>query len=540
MNLRTVFAYDPSDTDEIRLEKFAVLLVAGSCTIAGMVWTLMYAIIFGWSLTTFLPLSFVLIVGSALIFAHISRRHLIAIYAQIICIIYITALIQWSIGGVFDSGIVLVWAFLGPMCALMFFSVRQSLFWLALYLVNLVVTVAFNDYFAVHGLVVAENVKVLFFVMNLGVASLVVFVFASYYVNMAIKEQDKATKLLRTTVQQAMALQLNEKLATLGRLSAGVAHELNNPASAAQRGAAHLKNVMPKLEQTALGVGQSQLSDPQFSLFTSQSQMVQERAKQPLDLDSLTRSDRENEMETWLDSMGVEEAWELAPLLVSIGYTCEELETLAQNFTREQFPAVASLLGQSFATYNVLEEIGHGSGRIVEIVNALKSYTYLDQAPIQSIDVHAGLDDTLVMLGNKLKTGIDLRREYATDLPHIDAYGSELNQVWTNLIDNAISAMDGKGELVVRTARQESWVVVEIQDSGRGIPPEIQEKIFDPFFTTKEPGKGTGLGLSISHNIIVEKHKGEIAVHSKPGETRFVVKLPINARKAAESSSQVA
>ena len=227
----------------------------------GLVWTAMYYLIFGWSLTTLLPFIFVIIVGSALVIAHFTKKHTIAIYAQIICIIYVTAFIQWSIGSVFDSGMVLVWAFLGPICALMFFSVRQSLFWFSLYLLNLVISVVFNDYFVAHGQVVADSTRLFFFTMNLGVASIVVFFFASYYVNMAIKEQEKTNKLLQTNLQQTMALQLNEKLATLGKLSAGVTHELNNPASAAQRGAAHLKGAITKLEQTSLKVGQLNLSD---------------------------------------------------------------------------------------------------------------------------------------------------------------------------------------------------------------------------------------------------------------------------------------
>lgn len=205
---------------------------------------------------------------------------------------------------------------------------------------------------------------------------------------------------------------------------------------------------------------------------------------------------------------------------------------LAESFTSEQFPTVVASLSNAYATYNLLEEIGHGAGRISGIVKSLKSYTYLDQAPIQAIDVHEGLDDTLVMLGSKLKAGVTVRREYAPDLPLIQAFGSELNQVWTNIIDNAVDAMKGQGEILLRTYQEEPWVVVEIQDTGPGIPEEIQSKIFDPFFTTKAPGSGTGLGLNISHNIITQKHKGKVAVFSRPGQTCFEVKLPINFEEA--------
>ena len=180
----------------------------------------------------------------------------------------------------------------------------------------------------------------------------------------------------------------------------------------------------------------------------------------------------------------------------------------------------------------MLEEIGQGAGRIAEIVKALKTYSYMDQAPIQSVDVHEGLDNTLVMLRSKLKDGVTVRREYKEDLPRIQAYGSELNQVWTNIIDNAVDAMNSRGELVLRTRQEDQWVVVEIEDNGPGIPDDVQSNIFDPFFTTKSPGEGTGLGLNISHNIIVQKHEGQIGVRSVPGKTCFEVRLPINSEIA--------
>lgn len=530
MTLKTFFAYDPNDSDEVRLEKFAILLVAGACSIAGLVWTTMYALIFGWSFTTLLPLSFTIIVGSALVVSHLTKKHIIAIYAQIVCILYVTTFIQWSIGSVFDSGIVLVWAFLAPICALMFLSVRQSLYWFALYLLNLFISVVFNDFFMANGRQVEDSTRLLLFMMNFGVSSVVVFSFAGYYVNMAIREQKKSNQLLQTNLQQTLALQLNEKLATLGKLSAGVTHELNNPVAAAQRGAAYLQQIMPKLEQTSLQVGQLKLPAEALDVVTTQGQYIRQQAKQPPVLSSFARSDQESNIESLLDEKNVESAWELAPMLVSAGYTDDSLANVAERFSDTQFSAVATLFGYSFTAHNVLEDIGHGLGRVVAIVNALKSYSYLDQAPIQSVDIHDGLNDTLIMFESKLKMGIDVRRDYADGLPRIEAYGSELNQVWTNIIENAITAMKGQGELIVKTSRKDSWVIVDIQDSGSGIPPEHREKVFDPFFTTKAPGEGTGLGLSISHNIVVQKHKGAISVHSRPGETRFEVKLPIHSK----------
>jgi predicted CoA-binding protein len=197
---------------------------------------------------------------------------------------------------------------------------------------------------------------------------------------------------------------------------------------------------------------------------------------------------------------------------------------------------VINWLSATYSVYSLLLEIGQGAERISDIVKSLKTYSYLDQAPVQAVDVHEGLDNTLVMLRSKLKEGITVRRDYATDLPKIQAYGSELNQVWTNIIDNAIDALDGEGEITLRTRRQnDDWIVVEILDNGPGIPAEIKSRIFDAFFTTKPVGKGTGLGLDISYKIVVDKHRGDIKVFSQPGKTSFQVYLPINFEKEGSS-----
>ena len=343
-----------------------------------------------------------------------------------------------------------------------------------------------------------------------------------------IEVMQKNRELEEAYLQQEIMLRHSEKLATLGKLSAGIAHELNNPAAAAQRAAAQLQGTLLALEQAEFEVGKLNLSSPQLNALESHTQRIYERARQPIFLDPLTRSDREHEIESWLEENGMEDAWEFAPALVNIGYSSPELSNLADVFTDRKFAGVVALLGHVYETRNLLEEIRQGTGRIAEIVKALKSYSYLDQAPKQSIDIHEGLNDTLVILQSKLKAGIEVRRDYAEALPDIDAFGSELNQVWTNIIDNAIGAMAGQGRLVLKTYQEDAWIVVEITDTGPGIPPEIQKQIFDPFVTTKPPGEGTGLGLNISHHIIVQKHKGQISVTSKPGQTCFQVKLPIH------------
>jgi signal transduction histidine kinase len=307
-----------------------------------------------------------------------------------------------------------------------------------------------------------------------------------------------------------------------------MAHELNNPATAVLRGAEQLRCTFVEAQKNFLNLHDLDLSNEQLDNLLNFSEEIQSAASSPNDLDALERSDRETEIEEWLEGNQIEDPWDLAPTLVNLEFDVKRMMGIAEDFSVEQLPAVISWITNTYTVLSLIEEIGEGAGRISEIVNALKSYSYLDQAPTQEVDVHDGIDNTLVLLRNKLKEGVVVQREYAQEMPKINAHGSELNQVWTNLIDNAIDAMDGKGELTIRTSHEGKWVTVEIIDNGEGIPPEIQENIFDVYFTTKPSGKGTGLGLDISRKIITDKHLGEIKVDSTPGETIFTVKIPYN------------
>ncbi|MGW8265974.1 MAG: ATP-binding protein [Longimicrobiales bacterium] len=324
-----------------------------------------------------------------------------------------------------------------------------------------------------------------------------------------------------------VALRQSEKMATLGTLAAGVAHELNNPAAATQRAAEQLDATFAALQRSQARHRALTLSDEGEGVLQELDDHAREVAGSPYDLDPLARSDRQEEIEAWLDRNGAEAAWELAPGLVDLGYGTESLGALVQRVGAEAALALLAWQTRVHDVYRLLGEIRHGSARLVEIVGAMKSYAYLGKAPLQNVDVNEGVRSTLVILRSKLKGGISVRQELDPTLPRIQAYGSDLNQVWTNLLDNAADAMNGRGKIVVRSALREDRVVVEIEDDGPGIPPEIQTRVFDAFFTTKPPGRGTGLGLNTSYRIVVQKHGGAIRVDSRPGSTRFTVELPL-------------
>jgi|SRR5579871_989707 len=331
--------------------------------------------------------------------------------------------------------------------------------------------------------------------------------------------------VLTDRVRYATQVQLQtEKLAALGKISAGLAHELNNPASAAQRAVSNLREAFQTFREAAARLNTHELSFEQRAAIPRlESELTRRVAVQ---LDSLARSDCEEQVAAGLESYGIGSAWEFAPVLVSAGCDVAWLEEIAKQFPQEVLPDLLARIAASLAIGSLLDEIEHSSTRITELVRAVKEYTYMDQGPQQEIDIHHGLENTLVMLRYRLKHGIEVKLDFDRTLPRVCAHGSELNQVWTNLVDNAVDAMNGKGELRVRTARELDRALIEIADNGPGIPPEILDHIFEPFFTTKGVGNGTGLGLETARRIVRE-HGGEITVQSAPGATRFQVRLPL-------------
>jgi len=313
--------------------------------------------------------------------------------------------------------------------------------------------------------------------------------------------------------------QQRERLASPGTMAAGLAHELNNPATAARRASAHLREVVENIQCFACELHHL-LNPEQWESLIDAS----EAAVTPLD--PVTRSDREEEVATWLERQGVADGWKLAPALVNAGFSSKELLALAGKLPGESLAPALGWLEASLSLEALLNEIDGSTTRIAELVKAVKSYSHMDKSPMQEVDVHEGIENTLTMLGNKLKN-VTVTRKFDRAVPRIMAYGGELNQVWTNLIDNAVDAVKGTGKICIATFLDDDQVVVEIADNGSGIPPEVQLHIFEPFYTTKGVGSGTGLGLMISNRIVADRHGGEIEFESEPGDTRFKVRLPI-------------
>jgi signal transduction histidine kinase len=330
-----------------------------------------------------------------------------------------------------------------------------------------------------------------------------------------------------------------ERLLALGSLSAGLTHELNNPAAAAVRATAALRERVAGMRHK-LAMLASGAIDPATlpALVKLQENAVERVAKAPK-LGPLETNDREDEITDWLEDHGVQGAWDLAPVLVAGGLDVEWLDQAIGLCPETATEAAVRWIGYTVETETLMSEIEDATTRVSTLVGAAKQYSQMDRAPFQVIDVHELLDSTLVMLGRKIGDGVQVVKDYDRSLPPLPAYAGELNQVWTNLVDNAIGAMGGSGTLTVRTFSQGDGVVVEIGDTGTGIPAEVKGRIFEPFFTTKAVGEGTGLGLDISWRIVVNKHHGDIRVESKPGDTRFQVWLPLKPAELAEGAADL-
>jgi signal transduction histidine kinase len=449
--------------------------------------------------------------------------------SQITLIFVLPIALMWSLGGYAPGSAVIIWSVLAPLGALWGGRSREGIAWAVAFIVAVVLSGIVDSSFRGSN-ELPDPLITTFFVLNLTSVMGLIFLLLGYFVRQkddTIATAERNLELESELLEQQIALRHSDRLATLGKLSAGMAHELNNPTAAVQQATHQLTSSLLGEEQLSTELARLQLDEPGRGVLEGYAARINDRAHQPEFLDPLERSDREDAVQQRLEAAGVADAWEIAPALVGLGLREDDLDSLAGLVPAERLGDAAGMLAMQYERRSLLGSLDESADRIIEIVRALKSYTHLDQAARQPVDVHEGLDSTLVVLQSRLRDAIEVRRSYADDMPLIEAYGSELNQVWTNILDNAIDAMEGHGVIEIATRVEPDQIVVELTDDGPGIPPDVAPHVFDPFVTTKAPGEGTGLGLNISYNIITEKHCGTVTLESDPGRTTFVVRLPI-------------
>ena len=339
--------------------------------------------------------------------------------------------------------------------------------------------------------------------------------------------------ILQTMAERVQLLQSvagqREKLDSLGTLAAGLAHELNNPASATRRSAEDLREDFAKLRslgwRLAHAAARGELDASALEALERSVAGIS-ASRSPAPLDTLEESEREEELALWLDDLGLEDAWELAPTFADAGLRAEDLAKFGGAIPRGTRADALRYLEAVIGVSGLLDDVEKSAGHVSEIVRTMEGYSYMDRAPLQDVDINRSLRDTVSVLGYKLG-GVEVGLELEPELPRVAAYGGELNQVWTALLANAIDAVGGGGRVGIRTTCERDLVLVEVADDGPGIPEPIRGRIFEPFFTTKDVGSGTGLGLDVSYRIVVGRHGGDIHVVSEPGDTRFEVRLPV-------------
>jgi signal transduction histidine kinase len=323
------------------------------------------------------------------------------------------------------------------------------------------------------------------------------------------------------------AVSERQRLAALGAMSAGLMHELNNPAAAASRATGALRQRVAGMRHKLGMLAAGKLPTAQLDALVELQEEVIERAAKAPALTAMQAADREDELGDWMEGRGVTGGWDLAPVFAQGGLDADCLTEIEQKVDPGLLDQAVHWIGYALETEQLMTDIEEATSRVSNLVTAAKQYSQMDRAAHQWIDVRTGLDSTLVMLNHKIGEGIKVVKEYDRSLPQIPAHPAELNQVWTNLIDNAVQAMAGAGTLTLRTFQEDDFLVVSIGDTGPGVPKELRKRVFEPFFTTKPVGEGTGLGLDISYRIVVNRHGGDIALMSQPGNTQFLVRLPL-------------
>ncbi|MDY7089823.1 MAG: ATP-binding protein [Actinomycetota bacterium] len=330
------------------------------------------------------------------------------------------------------------------------------------------------------------------------------------------------------------AVSERQRLTALGALSAGLMHELNNPAAAASRATAALRQRVAGMRHKLAMLAAGKVDPERLVALVELQEDVIERAAKAKPLTAMETADREDELGDWMDERNVTGGWDLAPVFAQGGIDIDCLTLIEERVgTQKLLDQAIHWIGYALETEQLMTDIEDATGRVSSLVSAAKQYSQMDRAAHQWIDVHTGLDSTLVMLTHKIGDGVKIVKDYDRTLPEVPAHPAELNQVWTNLIDNAVQAMNGAGTLTVKTYREDDHVVVSIGDTGPGVPEDLKKRVFEPFFTTKPVGEGTGLGLDISFRIVVNGHGGDIKLDSKPGDTKFLVRLPLTEPSSA-------
>ena len=361
-------------------------------------------------------------------------------------------------------------------------------------------------------------------------ADLLVLINISSILDYELNPESYIVILSDITIQRKVEEELRqaEKMAALGKLSAGLAHELNNPAAAASRASDQLKKEFKQLQDLVFEIKDLKNQDTLFLIGLEWMNAITEKNQKWERISALELSDLEEELNEWLEKKEIEESWLIATYFASNGIRTADLEKLAGKINAAELKMIINWIYKTSSINDLIDIINKSAKSISGLVGVVKSYSFMDRAELQYVDIHQGIEDTIKLLGHKLKEGVTISRDYDSNIPPIEVHGSELNQVWTNLIDNAIDAMNGKGTIIIRTSHHQELVRVEIEDNGPGIPETIRTKIFDPFFTTKEVGKGTGLGLDIVQRIINNRCNGKIDLESKPGKTIFRIQLPLS------------
>jgi signal transduction histidine kinase len=498
----------PGTSDEQRLKNRFLVVTGLGMSFGGIAWGGMLGALGLWWQAT-VPATYTVITAVNFAYLYRTGAFRLAANVQVGISILLPFVLQWALGGFVPSGGTMVWAFVSTIAAQSLSDVGRPTRWWILATGLIVVSAVLEPRLPVPELLRDSPIPIIAFAINFTVVGSLLFALTGYFLHLQHQWGLELADKNRQIAESQQALVQAEKLAAVGRLSAS-----------------QLRHAVDEIWQLRFELGRAGLDADQLVRVRALEADVPRRIREAEGLGALERAEREQAIDTWIADHGLDGGSD-GGSLVECGFTTDELDDLATALDRELLELVLQQHCAWQTTVALIQELGLGAGRISTLVNALKSYAYLDQARVQAVDVNDGLRNTLVMFRSALRQGVTVHRDFADDLPRIEASGSELNQVWTNLIDNAIAAMDGRGDLEIHTAREDDEIVVRIVDSGAGVPEAVRDRLFDPFVTTKPVGAGTGLGLSISRNIVVREHGGSIDFESRPGRTSFRVRLPL-------------